>query len=161
MRLRPSGNKGPVATSLASFRTYHRESAWTWEHLALTRARAVSGDRALGEEIAAIIRATLTAERDHQHTIDDVRDMRRLMHKERKADGPWDIKRTSGGLVDIEFIAQALQLVNGSSDSRVLDTNTVAALTKLTNAGYLQKETGAALKEACEVYQRLTQILRL
>ena len=69
MRLRPSGNKGPVATSLASFRTYHRESAWTWEHLALTRARVIAGDRALGEEIAAIIAATLTARRDPQRTL--------------------------------------------------------------------------------------------
>src|SRR5207249_12025284 len=103
MRLRPSGNKGPVATSLASFRTYHRESAWTWEHLALTRARTVSGDQALSEEIAAIIRATLTARRDRERTMGDVLDMRSLMHKEHKTGGTWDIKRIKGGLVDIEF----------------------------------------------------------
>src|SRR5262249_54436066 len=123
MRLRPSGNKGPVATNLASFRAYHRKSAWTWEHLALTRARVIAGDPALASEINAIIRATLCARRDVARTIEDVHDMRRLMLKEHKVGGPWDIKRIRGGLTEIEFVAQTLQLLNGARAPQVLDTN--------------------------------------
>jgi glutamate-ammonia-ligase adenylyltransferase len=161
MRLRPSGNKGPVATSLASFDAYHRESAWTWERLALTRARVIAGDPALGEEIGAIIRATLSARRDPGRTIGDVLDMRRLMLKEHHAVSPWDIKRVRGGLIDVEFIAQALQLLHGGQAPGILDSNTVRALEKLPAAGYLTREAGTVLREACRLYQRLTQTLRL
>jgi glutamate-ammonia-ligase adenylyltransferase len=161
MRLRPSGNKGPVATSLTSFRNYHRGSAWTWEHLALTRARVVAGDEGLGEDIAAIVRATLTAKRDSSRTIGDVLDMRRLMLKEHGPKGPWDIKQVRGGLVDVEFIAQALQLLHGERNAAILDANTGNALGRLAAAGCLKKQEAAALHDACRLYQRLTQILRL
>jgi glutamate-ammonia-ligase adenylyltransferase len=161
MRLRPSGNKGPVATNLASFRAYHRKSAWTWEHLALTRARVIAGDPALADEINATIRATLCARRDVARTIEDVHDMRRLMLKEHKVGGPWDIKRTRGGLTEIEFVAQTLQLLNGARAPQVLDTNTRGALEKLAAAGCLAKDAESALREAYRLYQRLTQVLRL
>ena len=79
MRLRPSGNKGPVATSLAAFDVYHRESAWTWERMALTRARVVAGDAAFGETLTGHIREKLRRPTDLASLRRDVLDMRRLM----------------------------------------------------------------------------------
>ena len=111
MRLRPSGNAGPLATRLSGFIQYHHESAWTWEHLALSRARVVQADHGLGEEVDAAIAEILSRPRDVQKTIDDVVSMRALMAKERPPRHPFDLKLATGGLVDLEFIAQSAQLV--------------------------------------------------
>ena len=161
MRLRPSGNKGPVATSLESFRSYQNDSAWTWEKLALTRARVVAGDVGLGINLTQAIAESLCAPRDATVTRSDVLAMRRLMVKEQGQAGPWDIKRVRGGLVDIEFIAQFLQLVHAAKNPGILDTNTHAALSKLATAGLLAAGTAHDLNEACLLYHRITQVLRL
>jgi glutamate-ammonia-ligase adenylyltransferase len=157
LRLRPSGNKGPVATSLASFKAYHRDSAWTWERLALTRARVIAGDPTLASDIEQVISKTLSAPRDMEQACADVLDMRRLILKEHGEGGVWDIKRVFGGLVDVEFAAQFLQL----RYPRVRDQNTIAALTKLGEAGHLKPEVAHDLRRAAELYHRLTQVLRL
>ena len=99
MRLRPSGSKGPVAASRASFESYHRDSAWTWEKLALTRARPVCGDAGLMAELEAHIRAALCEPREREKVLADVLDMRRLMIREQGSTGLWDVKRARGGLV--------------------------------------------------------------
>jgi [glutamine synthetase] adenylyltransferase / [glutamine synthetase]-adenylyl-L-tyrosine phosphorylase len=161
MRLRPSGNKGPVATSLQSFIEYQQNSAWTWEKLALTRARVVSGDADLATSLQSAIRSSLRAKRDAETTRKDVLDMRRLMVKEQKNTGLWDIKRVRGGLVEIEFIAQYLQLIHAPDKPQVLDTNTHAALEKLLGAEAIEKTAARDLSEACLLYHRLTQVLRL
>src|SRR5207244_6758906 len=129
VRLRPSGNKGPVAASFSSFKAYQRDSAWTWEKLALTRARPICGDESLRIELAEAIRAALSAKRDSETTSEDVLAMRKLMLKEQGQGGVWDIKRTRGGLVEVEFIAQTLQLTHADAHPEVLDTNTLKALT--------------------------------
>jgi [glutamine synthetase] adenylyltransferase / [glutamine synthetase]-adenylyl-L-tyrosine phosphorylase len=156
MRLRPSGNKGPVATSLASFKDYHRDSSWTWEKMALTRARAVAGDAPLRIELAEVTRAILASPRDRDATRKDVLDMRRLMLASLATGRAWDIKQSRGGLVDIEFIAQYMQLVTGAE---TLDQNTQLALGKL--GGHLSEEQSASLRAANGLYHRLTQVLRL
>ena len=161
MRLRPSGSQGPVATSLESFRDYQKTSAWTWEKLALTRARVVSGDADLADTISQAITASLCAERDAATTRQDVLDMRRLMVKEQGSAGLWDIKRARGGLVEVEFIAQFLQLIHAQRHPEILDTNTHAALGKLAAAGFLEAGVAGELKEACLLYHRITQVLRL
>ncbi len=111
MRLRPSGNAGPLATRLAGFIQYHHESAWTWEHMALSRARVVQADDGLGEVIDAAIAEILSRPRDVAKTIDDVLSMRALMAKERPRRHAFDLKLAPGGLIDLEFIAQSAQLV--------------------------------------------------
>jgi glutamate-ammonia-ligase adenylyltransferase len=111
MRLRPSGNAGPLASSLSGFLTYHHDSAWTWEHLALSRARVVLADGTLGEEVEAAIEEIFSRPRDVKKTIDDVTSMRALMARERPPRHPFDLKLATGGLVDLEFIAQSAQLV--------------------------------------------------
>ena len=156
MRLRPSGNKGPVATSLESFKDYHRDSSWTWEKMALTRARAVAGDATLKTELAEITEAILAAPRDGEATRKDVLDMRRLMMGSLATGKPWDIKQSRGGLVDIELIAQYLQLIAGAD---TLDQNTQAALGKL--GAHLTPEQTMTLRDANGLYHRLTQVLRL
>ena len=161
MRLRPSGNKGPVATNLASFTQYHRDQAWTWESLALTRARVVAGDPSLKSELERIIADDLCRSRDKAKVTADVIDMRRLMLKENAPYGLWDIKRARGGLVDIEFIAQYLQIAHAHEAPAILHPTTYRALEKLIAAGLLGETEGRVLKDACLLYQRLTQVLRL
>jgi glutamate-ammonia-ligase adenylyltransferase len=161
MRLRPSGSKGPVAASLASFDSYHHGSAWTWEKLALTRARPVCGDPGLMEELSARIGKVLAEPRDEQQVRADVVDMRKLMIREQGSGGVWDVKRVRGGLVELEFIAQTLQLIHSARHPEVLDTNTLVALEKLNRVGLLSGSDYGELKWAGLLYHRITQMLRL
>jgi glutamate-ammonia-ligase adenylyltransferase len=87
--------------------------------------------------------------------------MRRLMLKEQGAGGAWDIKRARGGLVELEFVAQILQLIHAHRHPDILDSNTLAALEKLAAAAVLPAGDSAVLRRACLLYQRLTQVLRL
>ncbi|WP_292020424.1 glutamine-synthetase adenylyltransferase [Maritimibacter sp. UBA3975] len=106
MRLRPSGRQGPVATSLASFSAYQREEAWTWEHLALTRARPVVGTPELAEAVEEIRSEVLQAERDAEKTIADVVEMRARIAGAKGDGGPMEPKVGPGRLQDIELVAQ-------------------------------------------------------
>jgi [glutamine synthetase] adenylyltransferase / [glutamine synthetase]-adenylyl-L-tyrosine phosphorylase len=111
MRLRPSGNKGPVATRINAFSRYQRDEAWTWEHMALTRARPIAGDESLLADAAAIIADILSLKRDRKAIATDVSQMRALIDKEKPPSGPFDFKLIAGGLIDMEFIAQFLALM--------------------------------------------------
>jgi [glutamine synthetase] adenylyltransferase / [glutamine synthetase]-adenylyl-L-tyrosine phosphorylase len=161
LRLRPSGSKGPVATSLASFKAYQADSAWTWEKLALTRARPIAGDASLCRELLSIMQTVLASARDEAVTRHDVVSMRGLMLREHKPASSWDIKRVRGGLVELEFIAQFLQLIHGHQHPAILDTNTVEVFGKLQQAGLLGAQQATELIDATQLYHRLTQILRL
>jgi [glutamine synthetase] adenylyltransferase / [glutamine synthetase]-adenylyl-L-tyrosine phosphorylase len=161
MRLRPSGQKGPVATRLASFVEYQDKDAWTWEHMALTRARVVTGPSHLRHAITQAIQRVLTRPRDRARTAQDVREMRALIAKEKGKADIWDLKQVRGGLVDLEFIAQFLQLVHGHRRPDVLDTNTARALVKLRDAGGLAPEHAEVLLPAIALIQDITQLLRL
>jgi glutamate-ammonia-ligase adenylyltransferase len=161
MRLRPSGQKGPVATQLSSFIDYQQHQAWTWEHLALTRARVVSGPPALRRAVESAIRSILTLPRDRAKVAADVRDMRARIEKEKGTKDVWDLKQVRGGLVDLEFIAQYLQLVHAAERPGILSTNTVAALTNLRQAGFLPAAAAEVLLPAAKLLNNLTQVLRL
>jgi [glutamine synthetase] adenylyltransferase / [glutamine synthetase]-adenylyl-L-tyrosine phosphorylase len=161
MRLRPSGQKGPVATQLSSFIDYQANEAWTWEHMALTRARVICGAPGLVGKVQSAIRQALTKPRDPAKTANDVREMRGLIAKEKGTAKIWDLKQVRGGLVDIEFIAQYLQLVHASAQPEVLHPTTGVALERLAAAGFLSAADAAALSEAWRLYSELTQITRL
>jgi glutamate-ammonia-ligase adenylyltransferase len=161
MRLRPTGNKGPVAVSLESFVRYHASEAWTWEHLALTRARIIVAPDGLREKIEATIRQTLASRIDDAKLFADARDMRVRLAGEFPGKNRWDLKFTAGGLVDLEFIAQTLQLHAAPQKPEVLDTNTIAALQKLAKAGTLAEADAAALIGAAETQNAWTQVLRI
>jgi len=161
MRLRPSGSKGPVASNIASFEDYQETQAWTWEKMALTRARIMAGDEVLKARAEKIIHRVLCAKRDRAETLADVRDMRARMLKGSNNDDHWDFKHVRGGLIEIEFIAQALQLVHAHDSPQVLQCNTIAALHALHDAGHLTAGDHEALVAAATLYQGLTQMLRL
>jgi len=160
-RLRPSGNAGPLATSLGAFVAYQTKDAWTWEHMALTRARAIAGDPSLIAEVEATIGSVLSVPRDLTRIRRDVLDMRALLQAEKKADGPWDLKQAPGGLVDIEFVAQFLELVHGAEHPQIVNVETEAALAAAARLGLLPAAEARTLLQALSLYQRVTQILRL
>ncbi len=161
MRLRPSGQKGPVATQLSSFVHYQASEAWTWEHMALTRARVISGPPALRAAVETAIREVLVKPRDRAKTAADVRDMRARIEREKGTRDPWELKQVRGGLVDLEFIAQYAQLVHAEANPRVLSQNTVAALNNLGQAGLLAPTATEALLPTARLLNNLTQVLRL
>ncbi len=161
MRLRPSGLKGPVATQLSSFVSYQASEAWTWEHLALTRARAISGPPELCRSVEAAIHDVLVRPRDRAKIAKDVVEMRGLIWKEKKTENIWDLKQVRGGLVDLEFIAQYLQLVHAHAHPEILDQNTIRAFEKLRAAGVLAEADATTLIQAARLIHNLTQVLRL
>jgi [glutamine synthetase] adenylyltransferase / [glutamine synthetase]-adenylyl-L-tyrosine phosphorylase len=161
MRLRPSGNQGPVATRLTSFVDYQKGSAWTWEHLALTRARVITGPASLRRTINAAIGEVLARPRDRATVAAEVRTMRAKIADEKGAGDKWDLKQAQGGLIDLEFIAQFLQIVSAAEHPEVLDQNTELALTKLTAAGVLAPGDAEILVPAARLHHTLTQVLRL
>ncbi|MDX2157533.1 MAG: bifunctional [glutamine synthetase] adenylyltransferase/[glutamine synthetase]-adenylyl-L-tyrosine phosphorylase [Hyphomicrobiaceae bacterium] len=161
MRLRPSGQKGPVATQLSSFVEYQAGQAWTWEHLALTRARVVAGPPDLVAKVEAAIRHVLVQPRDRSRIAKDVHEMRELIAKQKGTTDLWDLKQVRGGLVDLEFIAQYLQLVHAAAQPAILDQSTVGALSKLAASGVLLPADADVLIPAATLINNLTQVLRL
>ncbi len=161
LRLRPSGRSGPVATSLSSFVNYQRSEAWTWEHMALTRARVVSSSPAFKERVEAAIAEALRQERDPGMIARDVLEMRQAIADERGDSERWDIKNAQGGLIDIEFLAQYFALIFGEVHPEILDTQTARVIDKARKLSLLDKEDGEVLIAAVTLYHNLTQILRL
>jgi glutamate-ammonia-ligase adenylyltransferase len=157
MRLRPSGNKGPAAVSLESFSRYHERESWTWEQMALTRARVVAASDELRARVDRVIGSTLALPRSRAKVNADARAMRQKLASQFSAGGGWDLKFAPGGLVDIEFIAQTLQL----GDARLRQTNTIAAVEVLGGAGALSREDAVVLIGAARLQHSLTQVLRI
>lgn len=114
MRLRPSGRQGPVATTLTAFDRYQREEAWTWEHLALTRARFLAGDPAVGAAAEQIRAEVLALPGDRARVVGDVIQMRARLAEAKGLRGPLDAKAGPGNMADIELMAQTLALLAGS-----------------------------------------------
>jgi glutamate-ammonia-ligase adenylyltransferase len=161
MRLRPSGRSGPVATALASFEQYQETEAWTWEQLALTRARVVSASPGFAARVEAVIRKALCRPRDRDLVAADVVEMRAAIAAEKGDGDRWNLKYAAGGLVDLEFIAQYLQLVHAAATPSILDTSTIGALDKAWQLGLLTGEDAEVLRYAARLYHGLTQILRV
>jgi glutamate-ammonia-ligase adenylyltransferase len=115
MRLRPSGRQGPVATSIQSFRTYQETEAWTWEHLALTRARPLAGTPEVMAEVEAFRRDLLARKGKSAQVRGDVAEMRDRLAAAKPARGVWEAKNGPGRLMDIELLAQMMALITGSA----------------------------------------------
>ena len=114
MRLRPSGRQGPVATGFEGFKNYQANEAWTWEHLALTRARVIAGPESLVNDLESFLSMHLASPRDRRKTLSDVADMRRRLSEARPAQDALDGKSGPGRLQDIELYAQTGALLSGS-----------------------------------------------
>ncbi|MGO8914411.1 MAG: bifunctional [glutamine synthetase] adenylyltransferase/[glutamine synthetase]-adenylyl-L-tyrosine phosphorylase [Stellaceae bacterium] len=161
MRLRPSGSKGPVASSLAAFRRYHRELAWTWEQMALTRARPVAGQAALAQAVMAEVEEVLVRPRNRRRLAGEVAQMRRRMEEQQRNPSFWEVKHRRGGLIDIEFIAQYLQLREAARRKQVLRQNTGAALAALTAAGALDARVADELCAALWLWRDVQGLIKL
>jgi [glutamine synthetase] adenylyltransferase / [glutamine synthetase]-adenylyl-L-tyrosine phosphorylase len=161
MRLRPSGRAGPVASHIHSYAEYQEREAWTWEHMALTRARVISASPEFRGRIEQVIRDVLTRPRDRASTANDVSDMRRAIALEKGEGDLWDLKYAAGGLVDIDFIAQYLQLVHAAEKPDILNVSTLDVLDSAAKLGVLGQSEAEVLRSAARLYHDLTQILRL
>ena len=154
-RLRPEGMKGSLVTSLAAFERYQREEAWTWEHQALLRARAVAGDAGLRERFAAVRRAVLSAPRDPAKLRADVLAMRERMRRDiprvAAADGApcFDLKGDPGGITDLEFLVQHRVLAQAATHPSLLDwPDVIRFLEGLAREQLMEPATAAALADA-------------
>jgi glutamate-ammonia-ligase adenylyltransferase len=158
-RLRPSGNKGPLATSFAGFSKYQREEAWTWEHQALCRARSVAGDDTLRDESERELREILALPRDRDKLKRDIVAMRARLLRDKPPSGIWDLKLKEGGLTDIDFIAQFLilsELPNGN-----LNAHDAAHIIQLSKDTVLDDNQRQILVKAYRDYTAIMQMVRL
>ena len=160
-RLRPSGNSSPLASEAEGFAQYHNKSAWTWEHMALTRARVITGSPALGEHVTGVIRAVLAKPREDPGLVIKVASMRERIDKERRTENLWKLKHVRGGLLDIEFIAQYLQLRDAARHPEILSQETDLVFERLARSGIMAEEDAAALADAARLMRRLQALLRL
>ena len=157
MRLRPSGNKGPVAVSLQSFQHYHASDAWTWERMALTRARVVTGPPQLWRDIENAIDAAID-QADPAPVRADATAMRQRMLRDLPAHGPWDVKLMPGGQIEVEFIVQTALLLTAAARPA---TAIRVALGRLLAAGALSAAEAQTLREADWLWRTVAGLLRI
>jgi glutamate-ammonia-ligase adenylyltransferase len=159
MRLRPSGNKGPVATHIESFRKYQRSEAWTWEHMALTRARTIAGEDDFRAEVDDEIDLIIALPHDKAKIASDAVKMRKMILKEKPPRDRWDLKLVDGGLIDIEFIAQVASLCGLVSAAKRM-ASTIDTISSLSSdfAGTQMREE---LLSALRLYTQFLQTARL
>ncbi|SHJ13642.1 glutamate-ammonia-ligase adenylyltransferase [Ruegeria lacuscaerulensis ITI-1157] len=156
MRLRPSGNQGPVATSWASFTHYQRNDAWVWEHLALTRARVVAGEPGLARDIEAFRADFIARPRDAGQVLRDVSEMRARLAASKSPAGIWDVKNGPGRLLDIELLAEAGALLAGSAERDV-----ASGLQGAVAAGLLEVAQAQVLRKAYDLFWQVQCAARL
>ncbi|WP_332060323.1 bifunctional [glutamine synthetase] adenylyltransferase/[glutamine synthetase]-adenylyl-L-tyrosine phosphorylase [Bartonella sp. CB74] len=158
LRLRPLGNKGPVAVSFQFFKKYYCEDAWIWEHLALTRARGIAGDRDFLQKLENEVCAIIAFPRDKKRVAKEVCEMRTLIEKEKPSENLWDLKTMSGGIMDIEFIAQYALITHVTAFQ--IGATTEDILVHLPNS-FLNQSCISDLHRAYSLYTNLSQIIRL
>jgi len=152
-RLRPQGKDGMLAVPVEGFLDYQREQAWTWEHMALCRARPIHGSESARARLAEAIRGILAAPRDAQKTRSDAAGMREEMARHKAPSGPLDIKLGQGGLVDLEFAVHTLQLIHGKG----LDPRLEVAIATLAQEGLIEPSYDTDLR----LLSRMLVVMRL
>ncbi|MYZ48875.1 bifunctional [glutamine synthetase] adenylyltransferase/[glutamine synthetase]-adenylyl-L-tyrosine phosphorylase [Propylenella binzhouense] len=157
-RLRPSGRAGPLATHLEAFRHYQLNEAWTWEHMALSRARPAAGEAGLRAAVAAVIGEVMARARDRNALAADAAAMRHKVDEARHATSPWELKTVPGGLMDCEFVAQFLVLAGLPKKDGEATADT---LRRGTDAGLLDGADGALLARSGILQSALLQTLRI
>lgn len=162
-RLRPSGNAGPLVSSFNSLRDYHRAHAQVWERQTLLKARFVAGNPALGARVLRLIRLAAYREALSEEDAREIYRLRMRMEHElaQEAPGTFDLKMGRGGLVDIQFVVQLLQMRHGYQCRRIRDRNTLQALEKLFREGLLPSEEHEQLVAAWNFLEDLSSKLRI
>jgi len=164
MRLRPSGSSGPLVSHMKTFMEYQTEKAWTWEHQALVRARAICGDQAITQCFEKTRKTTLTKPREKSKLLQDILDMRDKMRRNHVDENPenFNLKQGFGGIVDIEFLVQYLILANASHHPELVKwSDNVRQLEALSDSGIIEKETSLFLKEAYLTFRSRVHRLNL
>ncbi|MCZ2158141.1 bifunctional [glutamine synthetase] adenylyltransferase/[glutamine synthetase]-adenylyl-L-tyrosine phosphorylase [Bartonella sp. 220] len=158
LRLRPLGNKGPVAVSFQFFKKYYRKEAWIWEHLALTRARGIAGDSDFLQKLENEVRAIISFFRHKKDVAKAVCEMRTLIAKEKPPKNQWDLKTMPGGIMDLEFIAQFALITHVIAFQ--IGATTANILVQLPNS-FLNQSFVSDLHHAYSLYTNLSQVIRL
>jgi len=151
MRLRPSGKSGTLVSNVEAYADYMKEDAWTWEHQALVRGRAICGDNALIQRFEKIRRDVLCLPREKDNLVKDIISMRKRMREESKTpkSGNFDIKQGRGGIIDIEFLIQYLVLLHAQNHSELVRwSDNVRQIEALASASIIDKSTARFLKKA-------------
>ena len=161
IRLRPTGRVGPAVVQIDRYFEYLKTQAWTWELMALTRARPVAGPEEVQTMVCEGIRTTLTSIKNEEKLRVDAVKMRKKMITQQKDTSKWNIKHRIGGLVDIEFILQFLQLANANHNDQILSTSTLSALRRLKTANILCESAANSLEEAFQFLQWLQFMIRI
>ncbi len=163
LRLRPSGNSGPLVTSLEGFREYHRNSSATWERQALIRGRVVAGDERLAAEVEAARREFVFGPGLTNAGVAEIAAMRQRMERElgQESAAQLNIKQGPGGLVDVEFLAQMMALRYGRRHPQLRLRRTMELLSALVATGYLAAGDGELLQRDFEFLARLESQLRM
>jgi len=161
MRLRPSGRAGPLANSLEGFESYHAQSAWTWEHMALTRARVIHGPSGLVDRLTDIVKTALCRPRDPEALARDVADMRDRIARHAPAKSAWDFKHLPGGLFDIDFVAQYLALRHAATRPDLLDPHPGEMLRRTAAAGLIDNDDADLLRATRTLLSDVQSLLRL
>jgi [glutamine synthetase] adenylyltransferase / [glutamine synthetase]-adenylyl-L-tyrosine phosphorylase len=158
LRLRPSGRSGPLATHIEAFTHYQLNEAWTWEHMAMSRGRAIAGDADLSRAVEDVISTIVAKRRRKKRLGERVASMRARVEKQKHTANPFDVKLAPGGLMDCEFAAQFLML---SSLGRVAGEATTATLKRATTEGKIPTAEGERLTLSSELQGGLLQVLRV
>ncbi len=161
MQLRPSGKSGPIATRFDAFSRYYDHDAWNWEKLALTRARVVAGSGPFGGKLQDKIKEILCQPYNRHVLARDVLDMRQRLVQEKGTDFLWDLKYVRGGLIDLEFTCQYLQLVYAAEHPNILDQNTCRVYRKVMEAGLIPRQQAKPLIEAADFIHSLSQVMHI
>jgi glutamate-ammonia-ligase adenylyltransferase len=160
--LRPEGKSGQLVRTLHSHLTYYERWAQTWEFQALLKARAVAGDRELGEQYLDAIRRLVWRAAEREHFVEDVQAMRRRVEEHVPAkEADRQLKLGPGGLRDVEFSVQLLQLVHGRIDPRLRIANTLLGLEALSTYGYVGRDDAAELDRAYRMLRTLEHRIQL
>src|ERR1700761_1952259 len=160
--LRPEGRNGPLVRTLASHVAYYERWAKTWEFQALLKARPAAGDMPLGQEYLDLVTPMIWQAAQRENFVEDVQAMRRRVEKTLPPDqAPREIKLGPGGLRDIEFAIQLLQLVHGRTDETLRSPSTLPALAALAAGGYVGREDAQELGEAYRFLRQVEHLLQL
>lgn len=160
MQLRPSGSKGPAAVSLSAFRKYYEGEAWTWEAMALTKARVIGGDVRLGAEIAEEIGRIIARPREAAKIAADVEEMRERMRSARRAISPWDLKNAVGGFVEIDFTVQYLLLTHSLVSGGGAPGDMTSMINAFQKSGAVDARQAEILGGAFRTFEALQQMSR-
>jgi len=160
MRMRPQGQKGPIATRFDGFEPYYRDKAWTYEYQAMLKARLIVSDGALGDAVMACLKDCLAQPRDAQAVLEDVAAMQKRLHDHFRRTDPFAIKHIPGGMMDLEFIAQGLSLVHAHKDPGLIGLDAEEVFDRLGADQIIQSDHAGRLVTTAKQYRYLQSVMR-